>query len=155
MGNRQELKIKMKYRGADLNIDFEDGVCLLQSSKSNVEEVVIEAVREHCKKNNIDCRYVCADMIDSRGRAVDRYGRVDASQLVKDVCSGGEVIILDNADLYVTGKELNVIAKDDNMVIAVMQNPGFISSNKRSYKYFIKSDESSGELTTHKRIHKR
>lgn len=150
MKNNDEFRVTMGYRGLNVDLQFADEVCLVKCGKSNKESTVIKAIREYCKQYNIDCRYVCADMIDVKGKSVDAYGRVDETRLVKDVCTGGKVIILDNADLYVNGKEIDSVANENNIVIAVMQNPEFVRSRTHSCEYVIKYDEESRKLTAHR-----
>lgn len=136
-------RIEMDYLGCKIRFNLEHKVCMIRRGSDNSEAIVVEALREYCRNNKIDCRYVNADMLNITGDSIDEYGKVDRTKLIKDICNGGKVIILDNGDLYVSGGELSAISNDSNLVIVVMQYTGLVTYTVKAGIYKVNVDETN------------
>ena len=136
-------RIEIRYMGCRVRFNLEDRICMIRCEAENYAVIAVEALREYCRNNSIDCRYVDAGMLNITGDNIDEYGKVDRTQLIKDVCTGGEVIILNNGDLYINGNEISAISNDSNLVIAVMQYTGLVTYRKKAGIYTISADETN------------
>lgn len=146
MKNETVFKMSDRYFNRKMQLEFTDRVCLIRSGESNLEKEIIKAIRQYCRKNGIDCRYVNATMINMHKEELDKYSRVDRTKLVKDMCTGGKVIILENGDLYVRGPEIDTISDSDNIVIVTMQHTGMVDCKVQSCEYIVKSDAEACEV---------
>ena len=125
-------RIEMDYLGCKIRFNLENKVCVIACEAENCEAMTVEALREYCKNNGVDCRYIDADTLEVGEK------KSDTVQMLANVCSGGQVIILDNGDLYVTGAEIDAISNDKNLLIILMQHTGLIRCKSEVGFYNVK-----------------
>lgn len=104
------LNIKMDYNGININCHFDDGVCMLSGYSGTGKTLLMKAIEFYCVNNSIKCRYC-----DFRYKDM-------TEQQIENACLGADVLILDNADLYLNNKLLEKLKKNAQQIIICMKD---------------------------------
>ena len=93
----------------------------------------MKALILHCTKNGISYRYV------------DYKNKDMSEEEILSYCNGAKVIMLDNADLYLTDKLLDEISKSADMIIMSLKQTYMISMDKVK-RYIVNYENMKLEL---------
>ena len=50
-------RIEIRYMGCRVRFNLEDRICMIRCEAENYAVIAVEALREYCRNNSIDCRY--------------------------------------------------------------------------------------------------
>ena len=114
VNNMNSLSVNLKYQGANVEVHFSDRWSMLSGYSGTGKTFLMQAVELFCMNNSINCVYCNY-----------RFKEYDSDQ-IKEVCKNAEVVLLDNADLYLnnelflwfkeTGKLLVICMKDTSAI---------------------------------------
>lgn len=122
----KSLEVDIKYNGISIKADFNNSLNFLVGNSGTGKTLLMKAVQLYCLNNKIKNIYCDSDC-----------SGLTSSQII-DQCSDKEVVILDNADLYLTREILEEIQKDDDKIIIVcMKNTCNINTYYAS-EYVVK-----------------
>lgn len=145
--NTKQFRTCIDYRGFSIELVLEDRVCLIRmDDQSNLDRIAIGAIKEYFQNSGVDCRYADGTMVDVDITKMNKYGKVDATSRIKELCFGGKVIILNNGDLYINGKEIEEIVSEDNCIIVAMQHPALMNCDIPRREYKIVRNEETGNI---------
>lgn len=124
------LDIKTKYNGIDVECSFNNKLNILRGSSGSGKSLLLTAIDFYCTFNKISCRLCNYDIAGLR------------PDTIISICEDVEVVLLDNADLYLTEDILKAILKTAKFVIMSIKNTDGISI-----------DGASEYLVEHKDLH--
>lgn len=108
------LNININYQGINVDVQFNHIWNMLSGYSGTGKTFLMQAIKLFCMKHEISCVYCDYNFLD---KEIDQ---------VKSFCKNAEVVLLDNADLYLTnelflwlkgsGKFLIVCMKDTSKI---------------------------------------
>lgn len=105
----KSLDINMNYSGVQINAIFNNKLNMLSGFSGTGKTFLMGAVELFCRNNKIAC-------------AVCDYRTQDITpDTIKDLCENANVILLDNADLYLNNDILEWIREKDKFAIICMK----------------------------------
>lgn len=110
--------IDISFSGIDMHIRFDGKINLLAGYSGTGKTLLMKAVTLHCAQNGISYRYV------------DYKNKDMSEEEIISYCKGAKVIMLDNADLYITDKLLSKISESADIVIMSLKQTHLISMDK-------------------------
>lgn len=109
------LDIKTKYNGIDVECSFNNKLNILRGSSGSGKTLLLTVIDFYCTFNKISCRLCNYDIAELR------------PDTIISICKNAEVVLLDNADLYLTEDILKVILKTAKFVVMSIKNTDGIS----------------------------
>lgn len=122
------LEIKTIYNGININGTFRKGLNILVGYSGTGKSLLLAAVDLYCIQNDIKC-ILCNynDAILSEDKIIN-------------ICRGFDIVLLDNADLYITNDILINIRNMAEIVIMSMKNTSAISTGD-AREYIVEYDK--------------
>lgn len=105
-----ELRINLLYNGISINATFRNRINILSGYSGTGKTLLMQAAELFCMNNNIKCTYCdfrCAQLSEEQ---------------IENLCKNSQVIMFDNADLYLTNSLLNKFRTQDKIIIICMKN---------------------------------
>jgi len=102
--------VKVKYCGVNFEAEFTGKLSLLSGYSGTGKTFLINAIELYCLNNKIKYAHVDYKFRDTKEEIIEGY------------CSDAEVILLDNADLYLTNDLLSALRKDNKFIIMCMKD---------------------------------
>lgn len=100
-----ELIIKSRYSRLDVNIEFIDEINLMSNFSGTGKTFMFTIIKEYCRDNGIKCIYC-------------DYSSVGQSEeQILQWCKDADIVIFDNADLYLTPKIVEKLKNAGKMQI--------------------------------------
>ena len=110
----ERLDIKIVYSGVTVCAEFHNKLNLLSGFSGTGKTFLMQAIELYCLNEKINCIY--CDF---------RYMYFDEEQ-IKIMCKNAEVVLLDNADLYLTDSILSWLKEQGKMLIICMKDTSYI-----------------------------
>lgn len=121
----EKLDVKIVYSGVTVNVEFKDKLNLLSGYSGTGKTFLMQAIELYCLNEKINCVY--CDF---------RYMNFEAEQ-IKVMCKNAEVVLLDNADLYLTDEILSWLREQGKMLIICMKDTSGIDM-ENMYEYIVR-----------------
>lgn len=105
----ETLNVKINYSGVDINAKFTNKINMLSGYSGTGKTFLMEAVELYCLNNQIRrsyCDFRCMNLSDYQ---------------IKTLCENAEVVILDNADLYLTNDIMKWLKENKKFLIICMK----------------------------------
>ena len=131
------MKVDYLYEKIKVKADFYDNVNLLYDMSGAGKTFFFEIMKSYCKENNI--KYSAFDFVSD-----------NSENKILESTKGDEIIILDNADLYIDKNLLNKLKENCGCILISlkscykieMKDVGMYSVNYVDKKLEVKRDES-------------
>lgn len=97
-----------KYSGIDINAEFEPAINVLSGNSSTGKTLLMHAIENYCERSNdvgMSCRY-----FNSKDRKL-------SEEKILSIAEDFDIILFDNADLYMTRHIIDELKKTDKIVI--------------------------------------
>lgn len=107
---RNNLVMKGLYNGVDFDISFDNNVNFLCGNSGTGKTFLMHALELFCSNSDITCQYV------------DYRSRKKSLSYIMSLCSDAEVILLDNADLYLTQEILTALKSQGKFLVISMKD---------------------------------
>ena len=130
------LKIKTKYKGVSVDAKIIEGISILRGHSGTGKTFFMEAAYAYCQDNNISCI-----MMDYKSRNLD-------AESIKNTCKNMDVVLLDNADLYLTPNLLKDIIKTSKYILICIRHEVNYRKFGRYY-YIVKYEDLAINLYMH------
>lgn len=121
----------------NFNVSFKDKVCILCDLSGKGKTFLLKFVQSYCLLNDISCIYLDYNMC-----------YVDRNKIV-GLCEGKEIVLLDNADLYLDNDMLNKIEDSSGIILICMKSISKLDMRKPRGIYSV--NYKSDSLTVTKR----
>lgn len=118
------LDVKLNYQGVNVDVHFSNGCNMLSGYSGTGKTFLMQAIELFCMNNSIDCVYCNY-----------RFNGYTSDQ-IKEVCKNAEVVLLDNADLYLNNELFLWFKKTDKLLIICMKDTSAIDMED-VYKYIV------------------
>lgn len=128
------LKFKKKSNGVDFDVNFMDEINIFTDASGTGKTFLFKVLCSYCRDNDMKYAYIDYNMIDTGDEG-----------LILSHCKNKDVIILDNADLYLTPELWNAI-RNLNKLIILSKKSTFGLNMKGVHSYTI--DYNGSELNT-------
>lgn len=120
----ESLYVKQKFKGIDVEAEFKNSLSLLSGDSGTGKTLLLKAVRLYCRNNNISCQY-CDYNLEGK-----------KSNQIITLCEGCDVVLFDNADLYLTDEIIHYFLNKGSIIIFSMKNT-FGISTAGSSRFFV------------------
>lgn len=104
------MKIKQIFNGIDVDIDLKDGVNLLSGDSGTGKTLVMQAIELFCASNNISCTFLNY-----------RHRNLSEDQIITS-CASSRIILIDNADLFITQNILNEVRDSSDCIVLSLKD---------------------------------
>lgn len=119
-----KLDIKLFYNSANIDVTFINRLNILSGNSGTGKTFLYRALEHFCLINNIKYKYL------------DFRSAEDTQEQIINICSDKDVLLLDNADLYLTESILKELRKDSNKILIIcMKDTSRISIDSASRCY--------------------
>ncbi len=127
-------RIDIEKRIGDLNISIhlDSRVCVFSGNSGSGKTYSIKIIKGYARTCGIKCIEI------NCGIGTD----ISAEDIIS-ICKNKEIILLDNADLYLTSEILKSISKEDNLIVVCIQNTFCTMGIKGRALYDIEFDSNS------------
>lgn len=105
MRKDESLNVKMDFNGIDIEVNFNPGTHILEGHSGTGKSLLLEAINLFCLNNNKTCRYL------------NFNNRHNTKETILTICGRSEVVLLDNADLYLTDEILRELKAENRFII--------------------------------------
>ena len=126
----KKLKLDFEYNATRFCIDFEGKINLLEDNSGTGKTFLCTALRSYLADKGIPCLAINSKI----------FQHLDFQNLILD---GKEVIILDNADLYLTDELLERLKKSTAIVIIALHDSLQFNFGKETIRYFCEYKNST------------
>ena len=99
------MLIQTRYSGTQIKVNIKSGVNILEGYSGTGKTFLMKGIVYYCKSNKISYSYIDYKDID-RG-----------SDIIKASCRNKDIVMLDNADLYISNELLEEIKKTAKIII--------------------------------------
>lgn len=99
------MKIEKQLGALKVNLKFDDKLCVLTGNSGTGKTYVLN-ILESCAMNQ-----------GITHRAIDNRSENDSPDMIAQLCKGKDLVLLDNADLYLTEELLKRICSNAKQVI--------------------------------------
>jgi len=130
------ISIHEELSGIRVDIDIQDRFCIFFSASGTGKTFLFELLEKYCISNDISVA-----LVDYR----------DCKNEVESICSkcrGKRLVILDNADLYITADLLREICENAEVVLTSIKSVPKLHSVKGT---FYRVEYTSGKLSVSRR----
>lgn len=118
------LKIKEKLNGVFFDVSFQDKINILRGPSGSGKTFLFNTISAYCYTKGISYAF-----IDYRFLASNDEG------LILSHCIGKDILLFDNADLYMSSELFNEVRKLGSTIIMSIKNTyGLNMSEARSYR---------------------
>lgn len=125
------MKIDMMYNGISIKVNIDNELNILAGNSGTGKTLLMKAVQLHCLKNKIKHIYCDSDCISL------------SEEQIASICSDKEVVLLDNADLYLNNELLTKIRSNiDKTIIICMKDTSELNIHTAS-EYIVKYKDKS------------
>jgi hypothetical protein len=100
------FKLNKEIGGTTFNVDFIDKINMIKGNSGTGKTYLFTVLYSYCSVNNISCVYIDYKMVASSNES-----------LIFEQCKNKKLILLDNADLYLTSELFNKIKSLDATII--------------------------------------
>ncbi len=115
------MKIKLKNemcQGAIIDAELDAKLNILTGNSGSGKSMLLQALDLYCSRNDLNWVFC-------------NYHQMNyAKEKLIDICSNKDVVLLDNADLYITEDILNRILKTSKMVVMSLHDISAVSTNE-------------------------
>lgn len=125
--------IDITFNGIEMHIKFNGKINLLAGYSGTGKTLLMKALILQCTKKGIPYRY-----LDYKNKGM-------SEEEIASYCNGAKVIMLDNADLYLTDKLLNEISKSADIIVMSLKQTYMISMDKVK-RYIVNYENMKLEL---------
>lgn len=119
------MNIKFNFSGIDIDAKFKNNFGILVGDSGTGKTLLMKAVELYCLKNDIAYQYMDSNM------------RTYTQEQILDILSDKEVVLLDNADLYLTNDILNILRMDQNRFILICMKDTSKLNVRYASEYFV------------------
>lgn len=119
--------ISISFCGIDMSIKFTEKINLLAGYSGTGKTLLMKAITLYCSNNKIPYRYID---YNNKGMGKDE---------ILAYCKSARVVMLDNADLYISDSLLSDISKNADIVILSLKQTQLISMDKVK-QYIVRYD---------------
>lgn len=117
------MLIQTRYSGTQIKVNIKSGVNILEGYSGTGKTFLMEGIVSYCKSNKISYSY-----IDYRD--IDR-----GSDIIKASCRNKDIVMLDNADLYISNELLEGIKKTAKIIIISLKQIYMIDTSNCNFYY--------------------
>lgn len=110
-----KLNVSIVYNGVSVDVEFNNKSNMLSGNSGTGKTFLMQAIDLYCINNNIKSLYIDY-----------KFQGLDIEQL-KSICMKSDVILLDNADLYVTNELIEWLSKNNKITIVCMKDTSDIN----------------------------
>lgn len=125
------IKFEKDINGIHFNVNFMDEINVIKGYSGTGKTFLFNMLRSYCMLQGIPCAYIDYTFVSD--------GDID---LILEHCVGKELIILDNADLYLNHELFNNIRSIGKTIIMSKKSTYGLNMTK-AHVYMIGYDESS------------
>ncbi len=125
------------FNNIDFNVSLKDKVCVFCDLSGTGKTFLFKTIQSYCLESSKSCIYLDYNMWDTN------------KDKIVGLCVGREVVILDNADLYLDNDMLNEIENSADLVLVCLKKISTLDMKKSRGIYTV--DYKSNSLTTKKR----
>lgn len=119
------IEINEQYNGITINASFNSKLNILVGDSGTGKTLLLSAIDLYCLNNNISCR-LC------------NYNDANLSpEQIKAICAGADILLLDNADLYMNNSLLKELLTTSQLIILNMKDTSYINTNHHSEQYIV------------------
>lgn len=122
-----KLSINEKYNGININACFDSKLNILVGNSGTGKTLLMSALDLHCLNNNIKCRLCNYNDIN-----------LNKEQIIS-ICSGSDILLLDNSDLYIDNELLKILLDMSKIIIMSMKDTSSIDTGE-SKQYLVEYD---------------
>lgn len=110
------------FSGIEMHMKFDSKINLLGGYSGTGKTLLMKAITLHCTQSGISYRYV------------DYKNKDMTEEEIASYCKSAKIVMLDNADLYITDKLLNLLSESADMIIMSLKQTHLISmKNVKEY----------------------
>lgn len=95
----------MDFNGIDIEVNFNPGTHILEGHSGTGKSLLLEAINLFCLNVDKSCVYL------------NFNNRHNTEKVILTLCKGKEVVLLDNADLYLTDEILRELKAENRFII--------------------------------------
>lgn len=106
----KELSLNANVGGILLDVDFQDQFCYLSNASGTGKSFLFRLLRRYYKERDLTVIHVNYETETS------------TADILLDYCKHADVVLLDNADLYLTREMVKRLRKLDIQVVICMKN---------------------------------
>lgn len=120
----KNLNVMMTYQGVQVTANFINRLNMLSGYSGTGKTFLMQAIELFCVNSSIECVYCNFRFKDY------------TQEQIEEVCKNAQVVLLDNADLYLTN-ELNLWLKStDKFIIMCMKDTSHVDM-ENVHKYIV------------------
>lgn len=112
------MKINMKFNSIDIEGEFTGQINLLAGYSGTGKTLLMKAMQLYCLDNNISYRYI------------DYKNKDDTTEQIYNYCKNVKIVMLDNADLYISDELLDELSKTADLIIMSLKQTQLISMDR-------------------------
>ena len=120
-----KLNLKFNFSGIDIDANFKNNFGILVRDSGTGKTLLMKAAELYCLKNDIAYQYM------------DSNTRTYTQEQILNILSDKEVVLLDNADLYLTNDILNTLRSDTNRFILICIKDTSKLNIRYASEYFV------------------
>ncbi len=128
----KELVVKTSFSGVDIDVKFTDKINFIVQDSGTGKSYLFGLLSEYCQSVGISC-------------LLFNYATLPFVGSLRDISVGKDVVILDNADLYMNSDLLSFFESSGCLVIISIKSVAELHSNSAGY-YFV--DYTNGVIST-------
>ena len=112
------MKINYNYSNLLVRAEFKNKLNIIFDDSATGKSYFFRILESYCKENNISCR---------------RYDYINYSNLQTDINAESEVLILDNADLYLTTELLDKLVSKHKLILICAHSLAQLPTSELDY----------------------
>jgi hypothetical protein len=118
------FSLNQEISGTIFSIDFKDKINMIKGDSGTGKTYLFNVIYGYCSVNNIPCAYIDYKMVASNNE-----------DLIFEHCKNKKLILLDNADLYLTSDLFNKLKNlDSTLIISKKTSFGLNMNDVHLYK---------------------
>lgn len=106
----EKIKIKQKFNGIDVEAELKVGVNLLSGDSGTGKTLLMQAVELYCAENEIKYTFL------------NYRQRESTVEQIVALCNTSEVVIIDNADLFISEKLISELTKTSKYLLVSLKD---------------------------------
>lgn len=123
------IRIKEAMMGVYCDIDLHNHVCILSGDSGIGKSFLIDILKSYVERKGIKYSYL------------DGSTRTKTSNEIVSFCQSSDLVLLDNADLYLTSEITAALGKTVKMIVVCLHDPTLAIACEDTAFYDVEYDE--------------
>lgn len=119
----QNIKFVETYNGLHFSVEFKDNLSVLNDLSGTGKTFLFKVLKEYCREHDISCIYCNYEFADYK------------KENIINLCKDNDIVIFDNADLYLTDEILEAVRNPSRLVVVSIKNLFSLKIQNAGYYY--------------------